>query len=199
MVMRQNYDSARSSSLSLFLPRAFSPSSPSAPAFRRNATTTSSLPHYRRAFNEFSDRQHRPTKPRHFKIVYRARASRPKFLSKGHRRTKERKIAGKGRKERRMLPISYGLTSEYHEFRYFSLASKRSKPLNGIFKGILFLFRRVNEVASHRWGKAANERGRASFHLPLSLSVSVLVFSTRGGPGLRRMRRASGTAANFNI
>lgn len=116
-----------------------------------------------------------------------------------HRRTKERKIAGKGRKERGMLPIGYGLTSEYHEFRYFSLASKRSKPLNGIFKGILFLFRRVNEVASHRWGKAANERGRASFHLPLSLSVSVLVFSTRGGPGLRRMRRASGTAANFNI
>lgn len=98
-----------------------------------------------------------------------------------------------------MLPIGYGLTSEYHEFRYFSLASKRSKPLNEIFKGILFLFRRVNEVASHRWGKAANERGRASFHLSLSPSVSVLVFSTRGGPGLRRMRRASGTAANFNI
>lgn len=56
--MRQNYDST-TLLLSLSLPSAFSlPPLRARISPQRNATTTSSLPHYRRAFNEFPDQRH---------------------------------------------------------------------------------------------------------------------------------------------
>lgn len=125
--MRQNYDST-TLLLSLSLSSAFSlPPLRARISPQRNATTTSSLPHYRRAFNEFPDQRHLGQQNLAILKSFIALVQnfpptwlQPRFVLSLHaknrtsERSREREREGKileRRKGRRTLAIGYGLTS----------------------------------------------------------------------------------------